>query len=92
MHCHIAGHASFGLGAQILERQPAANAIWPHPSDGSTDYCGPHKRSNALCRASQICDKWKAWHSNCSNWWAEKDKNPCDQQANPYYFLTDSGV
>jgi hypothetical protein len=92
MHCHIAGHASFGLGAQILERQPAANAIWPHPSDGSTAYCGPHKRSNALCRASQICDNWKVWHSNCSNWWAEKDKNPCDQQANPYYFLTDSGV
>jgi hypothetical protein len=47
MHCHIAAHASFGLGAQILERQADANAIWPHPSDGPIDYCGKNQRSSA---------------------------------------------
>ena len=54
MHCHIAAHDSFGLAAQILERQSDANALWPHPSDGSTDYCGKHGRSHALCRASDL--------------------------------------
>nr|KAK5440397.1 hypothetical protein LTR18_007685 [Exophiala xenobiotica] len=92
MHCHIAGHASFGLGAQILERQADANAIWPHPSDGSTNYCGKYQQSNALCRASQICDKWKTWHSDCRNWWAEKGQDPCKSKTNPWYFLPDSGI
>jgi hypothetical protein len=92
MHCHIALHASFGLAAQILERQGDADAIWPHPSDGSADYCGAYKRSNALCRASQICDNWNTWHSNCSNWWAEPGKDPCAQNADAYYFLPDSGI
>jgi hypothetical protein len=93
MHCHIAGHASFGLGAQILERKAAANAIWPHPSDGSANYCDPKvSQSKALCWASEVCDKWKAWQNNCSHWWSEKDQDPCANKAKPYYFLPDSGV
>jgi hypothetical protein len=92
MHCHIAAHASAGLAAQILERQADANDIWPHPSDGSDNYCGLAKRSNALCAASKVCDKWKAWQSDCSHWWAEKDKDPCANKTDRWYFLPDSGI
>ncbi|KAI1613469.1 multicopper oxidase-domain-containing protein [Exophiala viscosa] len=58
LHCHIATHASFGLGLQILERQKAATDIWP-----SLD------QSEALRTAQAGCDRWNQWWGDCKNWW-----------------------
>ncbi|KAF0330033.1 multicopper oxidase [Colletotrichum asianum] len=57
MHCHIAAHASGGLSLQILERQGAANGIWP-PGN-----------STALDRAHSLCANWNSWEYDCRNMW-----------------------
>ena len=49
LHCHITGHASIGLGLQVLEDQAAANSIWPKGS------------SPALATASSLCTAWSNW-------------------------------
>ncbi|KAK4941993.1 hypothetical protein LTR10_018174 [Elasticomyces elasticus] len=58
LHCHIATHASFGLGLQILERQKAAQDIWPSLG-----------KSEALQTAQKGCDHWNKWWGDCNNWW-----------------------
>lgn len=70
MHCHIARHAAEGLGLQILELVKKANEIWPKGD------------SNALTAANRVCDNWKLWQGNCSNWAV-----PCT-----HVFQDDSGV
>ncbi|KAF6834998.1 multicopper oxidase [Colletotrichum musicola] len=57
MHCHIAFHAAGGLSLQILERQKAANEIWP-PGD-----------SDALEEAYRVCANWNTWAYDCKNYW-----------------------
>ncbi|KAH8588081.1 multicopper oxidase-domain-containing protein [Bisporella sp. PMI_857] len=57
MHCHIAVHASSGLGLQIMERQEAANEIWPP------------NQSNALKEANRVCSNWNSWAYDCRNQW-----------------------
>ncbi|KAK1755501.1 multicopper oxidase-domain-containing protein [Echria macrotheca] len=48
LHCHIARHASAGLGLQILERQKEALRLW-----------GPG--TPVFKDTTELCDKWKAW-------------------------------
>ncbi|KAK3074660.1 hypothetical protein LTR53_002738 [Teratosphaeriaceae sp. CCFEE 6253] len=50
MHCHIADHASFGLALQVMERQAAAQAIWPWVN-----------ASHALQAAQTGCNEWNKW-------------------------------
>ncbi|KAL0945044.1 Lcc2 [Colletotrichum truncatum] len=57
LHCHIARHASFGLGIQINERQEDADKIWPFHTD------------DAIAAANKTCDNWRAWQSQCKNLW-----------------------
>ncbi|KAK4158983.1 multicopper oxidase-domain-containing protein [Cladorrhinum sp. PSN259] len=57
LHCHIARHASEGLGFQILERREAAVKIWPSLN-----------QSAALTEAKRVCDNWADWEANCNNW------------------------
>jgi Multicopper oxidase len=57
-HCHIADHASLGLGLQIMERQKAATIIWPD-----------RNHSHALQVAQKGCNTWNEWWGNCTNWW-----------------------
>ncbi|KAK5659545.1 hypothetical protein OQA88_747 [Cercophora sp. LCS_1] len=74
LHCHIAKHAAEGLGFQILERREAAVEIWP-----SLD------QSAALTEATRVCENWRDWQANCTNW--------ADQcQVPPRPFQDDSGV
>ncbi|KAJ0362422.1 hypothetical protein COL26b_013363 [Colletotrichum chrysophilum] len=84
MHCHIAAHASSGLSLQILERQKAANGIWP-PGN-----------SAALDAAHMLCASWNSWAYDCKNLWPG-NTNPtgkpvypsCDDSTN---LQNDSGV
>jgi hypothetical protein len=96
MHCHIAAHAAMGLAAQILERQADADAVWPHPANGDPNFCGPDKRSNALCRAQTLCQNWNAFYYDCTKWWAPPGKSACDCLNNPWSkpwcFQIDSGI
>ena len=84
MHCHIATHASQGLGLQILERQADADKIWPHGN------------SHALDEANRVCKNWKAWHSDCHNWWPgfndTSNPYPACKDAKAWVFQDDSGV
>jgi len=87
MHCHIAAHASFGLAAQIVERQRSASALFP---DNGKD----------VKEARRVCQNWDKWVSNCRNWWPQDiDKKgvfPACQNTdlkNPFYtFRDDSGI
>jgi hypothetical protein len=87
MHCHIADHASFGLAAQILERQQDAHALFPN--DGKD-----------MIEARRVCKNWDNWLSNCANWWPQDRKKPsvfpaCQDKTekNPFYtFRDDSGI
>ncbi|CAJ2512223.1 Uu.00g052380.m01.CDS01 [Anthostomella pinea] len=83
MHCHIARHASEGLGLQILERQADADALWPQDS------------SPQVAEARRVCRNWDAWHDDCANWWPGVDpitgQNPsCGNPA--HVFQDDSGI
>ncbi|KAF4817392.1 Laccase [Colletotrichum siamense] len=69
MHCHIALHASGGLSLQILERQGAANVIWPAGN------------STALDTAHSLCASWNSWAYDCRNMWPG-NTNTTDH---PYY-------
>jgi hypothetical protein len=78
MHCHIAEHASWGLGLQIMERQTDAQARWP-------SYNG----SLAIRTVTDGCHNWNKWWGNCTNWWPG-DGSSCpygDLEASP-----DSGI
>jgi len=78
VHCHIADHAAFGLALQIIERQKAAQDLWPSV-----------ETSPALRRAQQGCFKWNKWWGNCTNWWPG-DGSTCkygEVEASP-----DSGI
>ncbi|KXJ91823.1 multicopper oxidase-domain-containing protein [Microdochium bolleyi] len=79
LHCHIAYHASEGLAFQVLERQADANKIWPQGN------------SEALDEAERVCTNWKAWQSDCRNWWPGYV-----QESNSYpachLFQDDSGI
>ncbi|GKT46292.1 laccase ARB_05828 [Colletotrichum spaethianum] len=84
MHCHIADHASTGLSLQIMERQTAANDIWP-PGN-----------SSALDKAHTLCASWNSWAYDCKNYWpgnvgnGSHPKYPsCEDAAN---LQNDSGV
>ncbi|KAF3798798.1 Laccase [Colletotrichum gloeosporioides] len=84
MHCHIAGHASGGLSLQIMERQKAANGIWP---PGNSD---------ALNEAHKLCASWNSWSYDCKNLWpgntgnSQKAEYPsCKDSTN---VQNDSGV
>ncbi|KAL0932593.1 multicopper oxidase [Colletotrichum truncatum] len=57
MHCHIAAHAAGGLSLQIMERQQAANQIWPAGD------------SKALAEAHRVCANWNSWAYDCRNYW-----------------------
>lgn len=79
MHCHIAVHASFGLGLQIMERQADAANIWPSRNKG-----------HALANAQRTCDNWNAWWGNCSNWWHGDNETSCGTGMDE--FSPDSGI
>ena len=89
MHCHIADHASFGLAAQILERQGEAATIWP-------------SHSEAMVETRRVCERWKNWAKDCRNWWPQdngtgifpacKDENAHNPPNIFYPFDDDSGI
>ncbi|KAK3314821.1 multicopper oxidase-domain-containing protein [Apodospora peruviana] len=81
MHCHIATHAAMGLAMQVLERQKAADDIWPWAT------------SHAIAAARQTCRKWDDWHGNCDNWWPG-DKGGCERNRTEpaFAFQDDSGI
>jgi hypothetical protein len=62
VHCHIAFHVAAGLGAQILERQQSAAALWPPGSP-------------AIDAAEKVCSAWNTWWGNCTNWWPGEGKS-----------------
>lgn len=84
IHCHIARHASGGLSLQILERQAAANEIWP-PGN-----------SNALNQAHRVCANWNSWEYDCKNYWPGNTGNASSLNypacAQSEELQTDSGV
>ena len=81
MHCHIARHASEGLGLQILERWREASKIWP--MDSSPD----------ITQARQLCATWHKWQEDCKNWWPGKEGGCERKMKDPKFaFQDDSGV
>ena len=81
MHCHIAFHISEGLGMQIMEDQNMANEIWPKGN------------SNALKEAGRVCENWKHWYGNESNWAVPPTSPLCKTKDRPdWCFQDDSGV
>ncbi|OHF03828.1 Lcc2 [Colletotrichum orchidophilum] len=84
MHCHIANHASAGLSLQIMERQAAANKIWPAGD------------SNALDKAHGLCASWNTWAYDCKNYWPGNLGTPENPDypacANATNLQNDSGV
>lgn len=93
MHCHIAVHASWGLALQILERQADANNLWPKHA------IPPNP---AIAQAERVCKQWRAWQSECENWWPGYDEendcypacpnNTCPEVQPPSIFMDDSGI
>ena len=95
MHCHIAAHASFGLAAQIFERGPDANRIWP-------------KSGPAQIEAQRVCKNWNRFQNDdCKKWWPGEvqnkttgvwsypacDAKPPNKPTNPMWnFRDDSGI
>ena len=80
VHCHIAFHISEGLGMQIMERQGAANHLWPHEGRGSEE----------IKEAQRVCKNWDSWYGNRKNW-AVKPEN-CTETDQKMCFQDDSGV
>jgi len=81
MHCHIANHASNGLGLQILERKEDAMKIWPSVAN-----------STALRVANAGCHNWTKWWGDCNNWWSPTGKPGGGCELTPWDFAPDSGV
>ncbi|KAJ9613018.1 hypothetical protein H2200_002959 [Cladophialophora chaetospira] len=81
VHCHIAYHASMGLGMQILERQQDAATIWPSLNT-----------SLALRNAQNGCDRWNKWWGDCSNWWFDPAKSKSSCGLGEDFFAPDSGI
>lgn len=81
MHCHIARHASKGLGLQILERWGDASKMWP--KDGSPD----------MARVRRVCANWHKWQGDCRNWWPGKEGGCGRKMKDPKFaFQNDSGI
>lgn len=79
VHCHIAFHISQGLGLTIMERQEAANLLWPKPYDG------------AIVESRRVCWNWQTWYGNRTNWAVAP--HDCHEPAHPEWcFQDDSGV
>lgn len=79
LHCHIAFHASMGLGMQIMERQDDAKVIWPS-----------HNKSAAIQEVQRGCNNWNKWWGDCKNWWDSGDGSSCFQGK--FEFAPDSGI
>ena len=54
LHCHIAWHASSGLGLQILEREKDINGTLT-----------PDRRAET----KRVCQEWDKWYNNTDNYW-----------------------
>jgi hypothetical protein len=78
VHCHIAFHIAQGLGLTIMERQGAANLIWPKPND------------DAILEAERVCHNWDEWYKNTTNWAVPPHK--CKEKNLDWCFQDDSGV
>lgn len=84
VHCHIAFHISEGLGMQIMERQGAADAIWPHS--------GTSEGADAIREAERVCNNWKTWYFNTANWIDTSRPGKCKEKDAGLCFMDDSGV
>lgn len=83
VHCHIAFHISEGLGMQIMERQGAADEIWPHT--------GTSEGAEAVREAERVCKNWKDWYDTSSNWIPTSQQEDCKDDP-AMCFMNDSGV
>ncbi|KAH6696779.1 multicopper oxidase-domain-containing protein [Plectosphaerella plurivora] len=81
VHCHIAFHISEGLGMQIMENQAGAFKIWPDDD-------------SAIIEAERVCDNWKKWHGNQTNWAVQPAAvgGKCKETNDEFCFQDDSGV
>lgn len=88
LHCHIAEHASFGLGYQILERRGSADHLYPIGGEAQNQIDG-------------VCAAWDKWQSDCKNWYPQdidtKGKFPaCEDplryKSQFFTFGQDSGI
>ena len=73
-------HISMGLGMQIMEDQPGAYGLWP-------------AHSPAVVEANRVCDNWKIWYGNKTNWaFAPTPEGDCTYPQEGWCFQDDSGV
>lgn len=85
-HCHIAFHASNGLGLQILESRAAAHSLYHLQNPGM------------MSEASRVCKNWSYFFNDCRNWAnGLNPKTGIYEKCNVYginkeHFQDDSGV